>query len=364
MFVDYYEVLDILPDATVECIRAAYKRESLRWHPDKNAGMDTTRQMQMINEAYAILKEPEKRARYDAEYAKFKYSRTEGSGQRYRQTASTAAGSSFDFTYDYDIHDDKVNQDMYEARAYAKKLVDDFMSSLKSSAKDAACGAWKAIKPYLIVVGILMVFGLVFQICTSLASNGRTLAVNDVVYEAVPDGWETYEIKGKYVISAPPTLELHSENDELFKPVDGLTVFQQAGLCKMTEKSKKLYCRIMIQYYDGKPGDFLKKHEHAPLNLQDKKFIEQLVDKELGPQSSLIGHIDYSWKSINGQKYIEANYTRTGVNFDFSIPVKCRLCLFQNGNEMVKIVLAYREKETDLWAEDFQTVLNTFKWLK
>lgn len=44
---------------------------SMKWHPDKNPDADVTSMMQDINEAYAILKNKEKRHRYDQEYALF-----------------------------------------------------------------------------------------------------------------------------------------------------------------------------------------------------------------------------------------------------------------------------------------------------
>ena len=72
MFIDYYEVLNISCNASFDEIKIAYRHESVRWHPDKNRNIDTTLQMQRINEAYAILKDYDKRKRYDDEYIKFK----------------------------------------------------------------------------------------------------------------------------------------------------------------------------------------------------------------------------------------------------------------------------------------------------
>ena len=68
MFKDYYKILEISPDADSATVKAAYRKQALRWHPDRHPNMDVKSIMQDINEAYAILKDPRKRARYDEEY--------------------------------------------------------------------------------------------------------------------------------------------------------------------------------------------------------------------------------------------------------------------------------------------------------
>ena len=62
MFKDYYKILEISPDADSATVKAAYRKQALRWHPDRHPNMDVKSIMQDINEAYAILKDPRKRA--------------------------------------------------------------------------------------------------------------------------------------------------------------------------------------------------------------------------------------------------------------------------------------------------------------
>ena len=75
-FKDYYSVLKILPQATNKEIAVAYKAMAIKWHPDKNKGVDTTEQMKSINEAYAVLKNPEKRKDYNVEYYRYFQTKT------------------------------------------------------------------------------------------------------------------------------------------------------------------------------------------------------------------------------------------------------------------------------------------------
>ena len=72
MFVDYYSILEIPQTATKAEIKSAYKKQAVKWHPDKNPGKDTTQKMQEVNEAYLILNDDDARIRYDREYLRFK----------------------------------------------------------------------------------------------------------------------------------------------------------------------------------------------------------------------------------------------------------------------------------------------------
>jgi len=62
---DYYEVLGVNRNASAPEIKKAYKRLASKYHPDKNPGKDTGEQIKEINEAYEVLSNDEKRARYD-----------------------------------------------------------------------------------------------------------------------------------------------------------------------------------------------------------------------------------------------------------------------------------------------------------
>ena len=64
--IDYYQTLDVAPDASVETIKKAYRRLAIQYHPDKNPNNPTAyAQFQQISEAYAVLSESQKRAEYD-----------------------------------------------------------------------------------------------------------------------------------------------------------------------------------------------------------------------------------------------------------------------------------------------------------
>src|SRR5437763_12122757 len=63
---DYYEILGLAREATVDDIKKAYRRMAVKYHPDKNPGdADAEEKFKEAAEAYGVLSDDEKRARYD-----------------------------------------------------------------------------------------------------------------------------------------------------------------------------------------------------------------------------------------------------------------------------------------------------------
>src|SRR6476469_8201705 len=62
----YYEVLGLQRTANDDELKSAFRKLALKWHPDRNRGdASSEARFKEINEAYDILKDPEKRAAYD-----------------------------------------------------------------------------------------------------------------------------------------------------------------------------------------------------------------------------------------------------------------------------------------------------------
>ena len=63
---DYYKILEVQPNSSLEDIKKSYRRLSLKHHPDRNGGsVDAVKKFQQISEAYDNIGDPEKRKRYD-----------------------------------------------------------------------------------------------------------------------------------------------------------------------------------------------------------------------------------------------------------------------------------------------------------
>jgi len=63
----HYDVLGVSEDASQKAIKEAYRKLSLKWHPDKNKSKDASKRFSQITEAYGILSNKDKRKKYDAD---------------------------------------------------------------------------------------------------------------------------------------------------------------------------------------------------------------------------------------------------------------------------------------------------------
>ena len=62
----YYEVLEVERGVNDADVKTAFRKLAMKWHPDRNPGDSSSEQrFKEINEAYEILKDPDKRAAYD-----------------------------------------------------------------------------------------------------------------------------------------------------------------------------------------------------------------------------------------------------------------------------------------------------------
>ncbi|MEM6458229.1 MAG: DnaJ C-terminal domain-containing protein [Planctomycetota bacterium] len=71
-FEDYYQTLGVARDATAEQIKRAYRKLAQQLHPDRNDSPDAAEKFSKVSEAYEVLKDDEKRAKYDRFGANYK----------------------------------------------------------------------------------------------------------------------------------------------------------------------------------------------------------------------------------------------------------------------------------------------------
>ena len=139
MFIDYYSTLNVDHKANSGVIKRAYRRQAIKWHPDKNPGKDTAREIQQVYEAYLILGDPDARERYDKEYTLFK--------QKFSGNEETDSS--------YDIQDDILNDWINKARRQSIDLAKQTIQDIVGLTKESTSAAFDRVK-YLVLLYILI----------------------------------------------------------------------------------------------------------------------------------------------------------------------------------------------------------------
>jgi curved DNA-binding protein len=106
-YIDYYEVLGVPRDADPDTIRRAYRKLARKYHPDLNSDGDAEERFKELGEAYEVLSDADKRARYDR------------LGARWREAEHEAPDESFeDFFAHHEFGDGtrvEFGDDLFEA---------------------------------------------------------------------------------------------------------------------------------------------------------------------------------------------------------------------------------------------------------
>jgi curved DNA-binding protein len=88
-FKDYYDTLGVPRGATADDVKKAFRKHARKYHPDVSKEPDAEARMKEVNEAFAVLSDPEKRAAYDQLGQRFH------SGQEFRPPPDWNAGFEF-----------------------------------------------------------------------------------------------------------------------------------------------------------------------------------------------------------------------------------------------------------------------------
>ena len=88
-FKDYYKIMGLERDASQDDIKRTYRKLARKYHPDVSKEANAEARFKELGEAYAVLKDPEKRAAYDELGANWK------AGQDFQPPPDWDAGYEF-----------------------------------------------------------------------------------------------------------------------------------------------------------------------------------------------------------------------------------------------------------------------------
>lgn len=101
---DYYYILGIKKEASTDEIKKAFRKLSLKFHPDKNDGDDFfTERFKEINEAYETLTDTQKRTTYDRQFSNHKQNETGNTGFNFDPIIEFFKASKSTYEFDEEI---------------------------------------------------------------------------------------------------------------------------------------------------------------------------------------------------------------------------------------------------------------------
>lgn len=263
--------------------------------------------------------------------------------------------------YDYALSSNLVNEELLKLLATKRQKAKQFINEKLSNApKKRKKNKWPAI-----ICGffLLSALGTISRTCSQAYMQEKSSHAEIVQSFSTPSDWSEYKIDNAFSISIPNTMELRNDyytqwatnNIGLLSSADA--VFQQKNLSSMTKDAYNTYARVLIQHFSFSPGEVEHHYESSGLVSEDYRNLREMVDEEIKPYT-YVDRPTWRWIDINGTKAIEGTYRRNGDDG----PVKCKLYLLSNHSEMAKVLITFREKDSDLWESDLNNVIKTFKW--
>jgi DnaJ-class molecular chaperone len=133
---DYYQILELPRAASRDDIKRSYKRLAMRWHPDRNPNNieEATSKIKEINEAYSVLVDAEKRAKYD-QFGK----------QGLMNAQAEAAPNGFPFPFDIFFRQQAQNNDFRVEIAFTLRELYNGVTKKIKVTRNVLCAACNAL---------------------------------------------------------------------------------------------------------------------------------------------------------------------------------------------------------------------------
>lgn len=324
---NYYEILGLSSfEDSQDVILRKYKEITAKFR-SQILKKDMSGQLITVNEAFLVLSDEELKKKYD-------------------------------YALNCNLDNDELMVQLDEKRQKAEQFINEKLTNVPKKKKK---NIWPAI-----ICGFFLLSALctISRTCSQLYIQEKSSHAENVGAFSTPEDWNEYTIDDAFSISIPNTMELRSDYDDYTQWINNIgllssadAVFQQAQLSSMSPKAYDTYARVLIQYYSFSPGEVEHHYESPGLTTEDYRYLREMVDDEIIPYT-YVNSPTWRWIDIDGNKAIEGSYRRNGDDG----PVSCKFYLLSNYSEMAKIIVAYRVKDSELWENDLNNVIRTFKW--
>ena len=325
---NYYSILGLSSyEDSQDVILAKYKEITAHLR-SQVLSKDVKNQLIEVNEAFLVLSDKELKRKYD-------------------------------YSFSSNSQDSTLLSDISLKHDRAVQFVS---AKLDNAPKKRKKNKWPAI-----ICGffLLSAIGTITRTCSQAYRQEKSSHAEIVEDFTTPSDWSEYKIAGAMTISVPNTMELRKDYDDYTKWMSNNigvlnsadAVFQQKNLSEMSDDAYQTYARVLIQQFSFSPADDEHYYESPGLTSEDYRNLREMVDEEIKPYT-YVDTPTWRWIDINGTKAIEGSYKRNGENG----PVKCKIYLLSNYSEMVKIIITFREKDSQQWESDLNHVIQTFKW--
>ena len=192
--------------------------------------------------------------------------------------------------------------------------------------------------------------------------------------------WQTVSIPNLGTFQIPPSMEIQAgtykeASDAIQRKIqipinDDRVVIQQKRLNEYNKKAFQSYTRILVETDYGQSGEYENITTHIDASKQELQALDTTFRKEMEESFSKISSTTpistklLSWTpvsivQINGISMIKLQYTRSMNN---GPSVLVNLFLVQNNDRMHRITVSYRQSDANLWKNDLDKVIYTFKF--
>lgn len=192
--------------------------------------------------------------------------------------------------------------------------------------------------------------------------------------------WQTVSMPNVGTFQIPPSMEIQAGtykeiSDDIQRKIqipfnEDRVVIQQKRLNEFNKKAFQSYTRILVETDYGQPGEYeniaiqikASKVELQELDNIFRKEVEESFHKVNSTSTmtmKLLSWTPVSIVQINGVSMIKLRYTRSVNNAPAAL---VNLFVVQNNDRMHRITVSYRQVDANLWKNDLDKVIYTFKF--